>query len=156
MAPFRVSYVPQLPWELSFSPLLAGGAPPSTSPRLPLSPRIDSAQSSPRLPLVSSTSIERTPTRSRLKRSKLLPSPTPKPTARPSRSPILNLIKLLERMDDDISCEVQRVRESIRETRALVKEVKSEQRLRSSEFLAQRDKEDRETKGINDEFWLGV
>ena len=61
-------------------------------------------------------------------------------------------------MDNDVSCEVQRVRENIRETRALVKEVKGEQRARSAEFLARRDREreSRETKGVNDEFWLGV
>ena len=61
-------------------------------------------------------------------------------------------------MDNDVSCEVQRVRENIRETRALVKEVKGEQRARSAEFLARRDREQesRETKGVNDDFWLGV
>ncbi|EPS99871.1 hypothetical protein FOMPIDRAFT_1050212 [Fomitopsis schrenkii] len=150
----RISYAPQLPLELSFSPLLTGAP---SSPlqvqkkkfplRSCLRPTISSAAGTVHL---SRTSSQRSTA------SKPLPS-LPSHFG-PSHSPIVNLLDLLDRMDNDISCEVQRVLENIRETRALVKEVKGEQRARSSEFLAQRDreKESQDTKGVHDEFWLGV
>jgi len=154
----RISYAPWLPLELSFSPLLAGEV--VVPPRSPCLPRLElksSSRSSPRQPLASSESsaVETTPT-SRAPPVQSKPLPAIPKTSTPSHSPVVNLLDLLDRMDNDISCEVQRVRENIRETRALVKQVKSEQRLRSSEFLERREKESRETKSVHDEFWLGV
>ncbi|KAH9935397.1 uncharacterized protein B0H18DRAFT_975671 [Fomitopsis serialis] len=153
----RISYAPRLPLELSFSPLLAGAVmvPPRSSYKLPRLEYKISSRSSPRQPLASSSAVETTPT-SRVSSARSKPLPAIPKTSTPSHSPVVNLLDLLDRMDNDISCEVQRVRENIRETRALVKQVKSEQRLRSSEFLERREKESKETKSVHDEFWLGV
>ncbi|KAI0727966.1 hypothetical protein C8Q72DRAFT_885826 [Fomitopsis betulina] len=154
MARTRISYAPQLPlWQMSFSPLLTGA---------PSSPLLTQKKLSPRLHHTIAAAAGTAPhSRTRPQRpatSKPLPAPTVRSHSGPSHSPIVNLLNLLDRMDNDVSCEVQRVLESIRETRALVRGVKDEQRARSSEFLARRDheKENQETKGVQDEFWLGV
>ena len=156
MAPSRTSYAPQLPLELSFSPLLTGI--PLSLQRQSRLVRIGTRHGPTVASATGTASVSRTSSQHSTANR---PPPTlpslPLHTG-PSHSPIVNLLDLLDRMDNDVFCEVQRVRENIRETRALVKEVKGEQRARSAEFLARRDREQeaRETKGVNDEFWLGV
>ncbi|GBE81268.1 hypothetical protein SCP_0309950 [Sparassis crispa] len=84
---------------------------------------------------------------------KPLPS-TPSPTIPPKD--IIRLLDVLEQMDNDIAGEVQRVKDHIREARALVGEFKAERRARSERVQERRDKQRQETKGVDDDFWLGV
>ncbi|KAI0758327.1 hypothetical protein BC629DRAFT_1552042 [Irpex lacteus] len=87
---------------------------------------------------------------------KPLPSvPSVAVTGIPPRQ-IISLLDLLERMDNDMVKEVQRVRESIKEARSEIAEYRSERDARDGEMLKRRARERRETKGVDDEFWLQV
>ena len=86
-------------------------------------------------------------------KDKLLP-PVPPISISPRR--IIDLLDLLERMDNDIVKEVQRVRESIKETKAEIAEFNSERRAQEKQVQKRRAREEHDTKGIDDEFWLQV
>lgn len=59
-------------------------------------------------------------------------------------------------MDDDIHKEVQRVRESIREARADIADYKTQRHVQDRAVLKRKARERRETKGVDDDFWLQV
>ena len=69
---------------------------------------------------------------------------------------IISLLDLLERMDNDMMKEVQRVRESIREAWTEIAEYRQERDARDVEMARRRARERRETKDVDDEFWLQV
>ena len=59
-------------------------------------------------------------------------------------------------MDNDMMKEVQRVRESIREAWTEIAEYRQERDARDVEMARRRARERRETKDVDDEFWLQV
>jgi hypothetical protein len=69
---------------------------------------------------------------------------------------IISVLDLLERMDNDMGKEVQRVRESIKEARTEIAEYRHERAVRQGDLQRRRARERRETKGVDDEFWLQV
>ena len=69
---------------------------------------------------------------------------------------IISLLDLLERMDNDMVKEVQRVRESIKEARADIEEYRNERSLRDNVVEQRKAREGRDTKDVDDEFWLQV
>ena len=69
---------------------------------------------------------------------------------------IIALLELLERMDDDVSKEVHRVRESVKEAYEMIGEYVRARDARMNQLEARKDKQKRETKGVGDEFWLNV
>ncbi|KAI0674999.1 hypothetical protein C8Q78DRAFT_964904 [Trametes maxima] len=78
------------------------------------------------------------------------------PTTPISPKDVISLLNLLESMDNDVAMEVQRVRLGIQEARTLVRECREESKMRTNEMQMKREKERRETKGADDDFWLGV
>ncbi|KAI0087935.1 hypothetical protein BDY19DRAFT_199872 [Irpex rosettiformis] len=87
---------------------------------------------------------------------KPLPSvPSVAVTGIPPRQ-IISLLDLLERMDNDMVKEVQRVRESIKEAWSEIAEYRHERNARDVEMKKRRARERRDTKGVDDEFWLQV
>lgn len=81
------------------------------------------------------------------------------PAAPPLHIPprqIISLLDLLERMDNDVMKEVQRVRESIKEARTEIAGYRHERDARGLEVTRRKARERRETKGLDDEFWLQV
>ena len=89
-------------------------------------------------------------------------SPTRKRSQHPPLSPpippkqIISLLNLLDRMDDDITRDVQRLRESIKETHLEIAEAHKEIQQEERQLARHRAKEQRETKGIDDDFWLNA
>lgn len=69
---------------------------------------------------------------------------------------VISLLNLLEAMDNDVATEVQRVRLGIQETRTLVRECREESKARACELQKRREKEQSDTKGTDDDFWLGM
>ena len=69
---------------------------------------------------------------------------------------IISLLNLLDRMDDDTAKDVQRVRESIRELRGEIDDAHRELREEEEQLRDRRTKENRDTKGVDDEFWLNA
>ena len=59
-------------------------------------------------------------------------------------------------MDNDVFKEVQRVRESIKEARAEIAEYKIVRDTQDQQVRKRRARERRETKGVDDDFWLQV
>lgn len=80
---------------------------------------------------------------------------TQKPLPIPPRQ-IISLVNLLESMDSDVVKEVQRVRESIKEARTLIHEHREVQAKRRAASAKRKDTELRETKGVDDDFWLNA
>ncbi|KAI0356176.1 hypothetical protein OH77DRAFT_238840 [Trametes cingulata] len=148
---------PLLPVAISQSPLLSGALPDelfsnlakplptitvglydASSPRLGVHrPQADENVRWPTLPSPSSSSS----------------SPTT-PAAPISPKEVIALLNLLESMENDVATEVQRVRLGIQEARMLVHECREDCRARASEKRERRDRERRETKGPDDDFWL--
>lgn len=59
-------------------------------------------------------------------------------------------------MDNDVVKEVQRVKEGIAEACVMVRECVEAEQARSSEWKRRQDRERRETKGLDDDFWLNA
>ncbi|PCH43714.1 hypothetical protein WOLCODRAFT_138527 [Wolfiporia cocos MD-104 SS10] len=138
----RASCVPQLPLHLSLSPLLAGVASDVLSTDIPdiLAP----ATAAP--PKVTGSSAYLS--------ARQKPSSTARVTIPPRE--VIRLLNLLEGVEDDVACEVQRVKDSISEARELVREFKEERRVREQQFMERREREQKETKWIGDDFWQEV
>ncbi|KAI8993779.1 hypothetical protein BD414DRAFT_480424 [Trametes punicea] len=83
-------------------------------------------------------------------------SPVTPPPPRFSSKEVIALLNLLESMDHDIATEVQRVRLGIQEARTLVRECREDCQARATARQKRRDRERRETRGTDDDFWLGV
>ncbi|OBZ68130.1 hypothetical protein A0H81_11905 [Grifola frondosa] len=83
------------------------------------------------------------------------PLPTTPPAAVSSRQ-VISLLNLLERMDDDVASEVQRVKDAIKEAGLMIEECREAQAARREVLLERQARERGETKGVDDDFWLGV
>ncbi len=150
---------PLLPVAISQSPLLSGTLPADLFynlakplPIITIGPCDLGAdrppvQSGARWPTSSSSS----PAPSSSSLSSTLSSPAPI-----SPKDVISLLNLLEAMDNDVATEVQRVRLGIQETRTLVRECREESKARASELQKRREQEQNDTKGADDDFWLGM
>lgn len=69
---------------------------------------------------------------------------------------ILSVLELLERMDEDVIKEVRRVRESLKEAFALVREYADAEKSRKAQVKERKDRQLKDTKGVDDEFWLNA
>ncbi|KAK7692680.1 hypothetical protein QCA50_004313 [Cerrena zonata] len=69
---------------------------------------------------------------------------------------IISLLELLERMDDDVSKEVHRVQESVKEAYEMIQEYVQARDARMNRLETRRIKQKSETKGVGDEFWLNA
>lgn len=88
-------------------------------------------------------------------RSKSKPPPKAPPPAIPPKQ-IIALLNLLDQMDEDTMKDVQRVNESIKEVYDDIAEVRAELEVEEKQLARRRAKEKRDTKGIDDEFWLNA
>ena len=79
----------------------------------------------------------------------------PKDEIIPSKQ-ILSVLKLLERMDEDVVREVRRVRESLQEAFTMVREYADAENQRLIEQKERREKQQKETKEVDDDFWLNA
>ena len=86
-------------------------------------------------------------------RNKPLPA-LPPPTIPPRE--IISVLELLERMDNDVVKEVQRVKEGIAEAYVVVREFSQAKRAHENEWRKRKEREGRETKNVDDEFWLNA
>lgn len=69
---------------------------------------------------------------------------------------IISLLELLERMDDDVSKEVHRVKESVKEAYEMIEEYVQARDTRMGRLEAKKDRQTRETKTVGDDFWLNA
>ncbi|THH30950.1 hypothetical protein EUX98_g3261 [Antrodiella citrinella] len=83
------------------------------------------------------------------------PLPSLPPSAIPPRQ-IISVLELLERMDNDVVKEVQRVKEGIAEACVMVREYVEAEQVRSTKWKQQRDRERKDTKTVDDDFWLNA
>ncbi|KIP06592.1 hypothetical protein PHLGIDRAFT_19407 [Phlebiopsis gigantea 11061_1 CR5-6] len=97
------------------------------------------------------------------------PSPrirAPKATSKSTNKPlptlpipprqIISLLDFLEKMDNDVTKEAQRVRENVKEARAEVRAYKDERERLWAGVAERKERERTETKGPDDEFWLNA
>ncbi|KAI0769311.1 HET-domain-containing protein [Trametes elegans] len=84
------------------------------------------------------------------------PSSAAPPSTTVSPKEVISLLNLLESMENDIVTEVQRVRLGIQEARTLVRECRQDCEERTRALQKRRERERRETKGAEDDFWLGT
>ncbi|KAI0655946.1 hypothetical protein C8Q70DRAFT_1057144 [Cubamyces menziesii] len=159
MIPTRTR-APLLPVAISQSPLLSGPLPDDLFSALvkplptitiglyepPLTPRPGAKRSSIYQP-------SRRPTSPPLPSSS---SSSASPTSSITSKEVISLLNLLESMENDVATEVQRVRLGIQEARMLVRECREDCRARQKALRKRRDRERRDTKGADDDFWLGV
>ncbi|KAF7793788.1 hypothetical protein EIP86_004909 [Pleurotus ostreatoroseus] len=108
---------------------------------------------SPRSPTSTRSCPSGHPVRRRQRQDKPLPA-VPPPLIPPKQ--IIALLNLLERTDDDITKDVHRVREAIREVRGDIAVMRAEQQAEASRRAERRAQEKRETKGVDDDFWLNA
>lgn len=59
-------------------------------------------------------------------------------------------------MDEDVIKEVRRVRESLKEAFALVREYADAEKSRKAQVKERKDRQLKDTKGVDDEFWLNA
>ncbi|KAL7281291.1 hypothetical protein PYCCODRAFT_1466461 [Trametes coccinea BRFM310] len=154
MPPTRTR-APLLPVAISQSPLLSG----------PLPDDLFSALVKP-LPTITIGFCDPPPSRlipdrptvhHNLRRPTVVPSPAPAPAPLGiSSKDVIALLTLLEAMETDVATEVQRVRLGIQEARSLVRECREDCKARASARQERRERERRDTKSADDEFWLGV
>lgn len=147
----RISYAPQLPMNISLSPLLTGLAyetPSSPSPLTLKCPEIGSPHLSPKPPKqrVAGLAIQpqekplpSTPPRTPVLTSAQTASSTSLSTSVHGSailpSHIIRLLNVLEAMEDDVASEVRRVSASIRDARRLVHQYR-EVRMRRGQSVS--------------------
>ncbi|KAJ3547652.1 hypothetical protein NM688_g5379 [Phlebia brevispora] len=78
----------------------------------------------------------------------------PTPSIPPKQ--IIALLNLLDRMDDDTARDVHRVREAIKEVRSDIAEARAELKAGKERIAEHCAKLKRETKGVDDDFWLNA
>lgn len=78
----------------------------------------------------------------------------PKPTIPPTQ--IIGLLNLLEQMDSDVTKELERLRDHIQELRNSTEVLKAERSSRCERVALRKDREEKETKHVDDEFWLNA
>lgn len=69
---------------------------------------------------------------------------------------IISLLNLLDKLDTDMTAEVQRIKENIKETRDLIKEYKKERRDRRRSMKEKMATQVRQTLAADSDFWAGV
>lgn len=69
---------------------------------------------------------------------------------------VLEIINQLEKADQDILCQVQRVKEGIKEARASVESYRTHVKTKNKENLAELAKEKRQTRAIDGDFWMSM
>jgi len=87
------------------------------------------------------------------------PSTSPRPASRLSSAAskkLVEFIDFLEKIDLDMATEIEHVKESIRETREYIEEWQEERSTREAALSKRREREKRETKLPDSDFWLGV
>jgi len=69
---------------------------------------------------------------------------------------VIDTLNFLEQVEQDVSREVARVQDSIKEARAMVEAYRREKRARMKENAALVAEEERQTRRVDDELWLSV
>jgi hypothetical protein len=69
---------------------------------------------------------------------------------------LVEFIDFLEKTDRDMAAEIEHVKESIREAREYVGEWQEERSARQVELSKRRERERRETKEPDSDFWCGI
>ena len=69
---------------------------------------------------------------------------------------LVEFIDFLEKIDRDMAAEIEHVKESIREAREYVQEWQEERNARQVQLSKGRERERRETKEPDSDFWLGI
>ncbi|KAH8083813.1 hypothetical protein BXZ70DRAFT_577166 [Cristinia sonorae] len=167
MSYYQSLHPPMLSLDISRSPLLSGALPKDicdfsfggpSSPRptgLPLLPN------SPKLAPSLQTRLKQL-AKHQQQCIGIRPSPPcnkPLPSLPPSVIPprqIISVLELLERMDNDVVKEVQRVKEGIAEACVMVREYVQADQARVAEWRKKRERMRKETKGLDDDFWLNA
>ncbi len=108
---------------------------------------------SPRSPKVTVTRPYRLGNSARRRQDK--PLPVVPPQVIPPKH-IIALLNLLDQMDDDITKDVHRVREAIRDVRGDIAEVRAQKQAEAGRLAERRATEKRETKGVDDDFLLNA
>ncbi|KAI0256205.1 hypothetical protein BJV78DRAFT_445715 [Lactifluus subvellereus] len=93
--------------------------------------------------------------------TQFLPSRRVPPRTKPRLSTaaskkLVEFVDFLDRIDRDMTAEVEHVKESIREAREYAGEWREERRARKVELLRKKEREKKETKQLDSDFWLGV
>ncbi|KAH9176668.1 hypothetical protein EDB89DRAFT_1939349 [Lactarius sanguifluus] len=83
------------------------------------------------------------------------PRPKPRLSSAASKK-LVEFIDFLEKIDRDMTAEIQHVKESIKEAHEYVGEWQGERRARTAELLRRKERERRETKEPDSDFWLGI
>ncbi|KDQ57573.1 hypothetical protein JAAARDRAFT_193877 [Jaapia argillacea MUCL 33604] len=148
---------PQLPPHLSHSPLLspthsddvlAAFAKHFSSPILSFA--------TPKQNLHTKLPKPRSAPQPTLRKEEPRPSfPTSNLSPPPSKQ-VIALLNLLDTIDNDMTAEVQRVKESIKETQALVMLYRQERSARARIGKEKSAKEFHDTKQIDSDFWAGI
>lgn len=95
------------------------------------------------------------------KPTQILPSLCAPPRTKPRLSTaaskkLVEFIDFLDKIDRDMTAEIEHVKESIREAQEYVGEWRDERSARKAELLRKKERERRETKQLDSDFWLGV
>lgn len=69
---------------------------------------------------------------------------------------LVEFIDFLEKIDRDMTAEIQHVKESIKEAQEYVGEWREERSARRAELLRRKERERRETKELDSDFWHGI
>ncbi|KAI9442438.1 hypothetical protein H4582DRAFT_2072998 [Lactarius indigo] len=69
---------------------------------------------------------------------------------------LVEFIDFLDKIDRDMTAEIQHVKESIKEAHEYVGEWQKERSARRAELLRKKERERRETKEPDSDFWLGI
>lgn len=83
------------------------------------------------------------------------PRPKPRLSSAASKK-LVEFIDFLEKIDRDMTAEVQHVKESIKEVQEYVGEWQEERSTRRAELLRKKEREKRETKELDSDFWHGI
>ncbi|KAH9057310.1 hypothetical protein EDB87DRAFT_1631869 [Lactarius vividus] len=83
------------------------------------------------------------------------PHPKPRLSA-PASKKLVEFIDFLDKIDRDMTAEIQHVKESIKEAHEYVGEWQKERNARRTELLRRKERERRETKEPDSDFWLGI
>ncbi|KAF8271268.1 hypothetical protein EI94DRAFT_1797250 [Lactarius quietus] len=83
------------------------------------------------------------------------PRPKPRLSSAASKK-LVEFIDFLEKIDRDMTAEIQHVKESIREAQDYVGEWQEERSARRAELLRRKEREKRETKELDSDFWHGI
>ena len=69
---------------------------------------------------------------------------------------ILSVLDLLERMVEDVIKEVHRVRQSLKEAFAMVRECAEAEHTRKTQQKERKERQIKDTRGVDDDFWLNA